>query len=82
MVKKALPVVIWNKGATIYFKKAYQYIKQDSFSNAEKFKVGIIRIVDSLPKNPMKYPPDKPHPENAACKTGAKGLLIPLSPVT
>ena len=56
---KRQPVVIWNTRASEQFRKAYAWIKQDSYANAEKVKLGIIKIVDSLPENPEKFPPDK-----------------------
>jgi len=59
MVKKVLPVVVWNKKASIHFKKAYEHIKEKSYLNAEKVKEGITKMVDSLPNNPAKHPPDK-----------------------
>jgi plasmid stabilization system protein ParE len=58
MVKKS-PAVIWNKRASIYFKKAYDYIKKESPRNAEKVRVGIIKIIDDLASHPEKYPLDK-----------------------
>jgi plasmid stabilization system protein ParE len=59
MVKKAKLVVIWNNSAAKYFKTAYQRIKEDSPVNAEKVRDGIVKIIDSLPAHPEKYPPDK-----------------------
>ena len=59
MVKKAMAVVVWNNKASIYFRKAYEYIKEESHANAEKVKAGITKIVDSLPDNPRKHPADK-----------------------
>ena len=59
MVKKSTPEIIWNKKASVYFRKAYDRIKEESPDNAEKVKDGITEIVDSLPDNPEKYPPDK-----------------------
>ena len=56
---KNIPVIIWNKKASIYFKKVYEKIKEDSLVNAEKVREGIVKIVDSLTKRPEKYPPDK-----------------------
>jgi hypothetical protein len=34
MVKKK-PIVVWNNKASLYFKKAYQYIKEESQANAD-----------------------------------------------
>jgi len=59
VVKKPRPVVIWNNQATIYFKRAYTRIKEESYVNAEKVRTGIAKIVDGLPGHPEKYPPDK-----------------------
>ena len=59
MVDKSKPVVVWNNRASIYFKKAYDRIKEDSYSNAEKVRSGIMKVIDSLVDHPEKYPPDK-----------------------
>lgn len=59
MVKKAEPVIVWNKWASIYFKKEYERVKAESYTNAEKVRTGIVRIADSLSVHPEKYPPDK-----------------------
>jgi plasmid stabilization system protein ParE len=37
----------------------YEYIKEDSFINAEKVKEGITKIVDNLLNHPEKHPIDK-----------------------
>jgi len=58
MVKKK-PEVVWSDKASRSLKKVYQYIKKDSYSNAEKVRSGIVKIVDSLPDNPEKFPRDK-----------------------
>ena len=59
MVEKAMPVVVWSNSASIYFRKAYEHIKEGSYLNAEKVKEAITKMVDNLPNNPTKYPPDK-----------------------
>ncbi len=59
MVKKNLPVVNWNNQAALSLKKAYDRILKESYSNAALVKNGIRELVDSLPENPEKYPPDK-----------------------
>jgi plasmid stabilization system protein ParE len=59
MVKKTKPVIVWNNKALIYFKKLYEYIKEESQVNAEKVRNGIVKMIDSLPKNPAKHPSDK-----------------------
>ncbi len=58
MVKKPRPVV-WNKRASVYFRNSYDRIREKSYSNAEKVREGITKIIDGLPNNPEKYPPDK-----------------------
>lgn len=55
MVKKPKPVIIWNNKALIYFNKAYERIKEESYSNAEKVKTGIVKAIDSLADRPEKY---------------------------
>jgi len=59
MVAKAKLVIVWNSKAAIYFRKVYEHIKEESYTNAEKVKDGIIKIVDNLANHPEKYPPDK-----------------------
>ena len=59
MVTEVRPMVLWNKRASIYFRNIFDRIKRDSYSNAEKVRDGIIKIIDTLPENPEKYPPDK-----------------------
>lgn len=59
MVKKEKPVVVWNIRASIYFRKAYEYIKDESYTNAEKVRNDIVKVIDNLPTNPGKYPLDK-----------------------
>lgn len=59
MVKKTLPIIIWNKRAVNNLQKAYEYIKEDSLVNAEKVRNAIIKMVESLPSNPEKHPLDK-----------------------
>lgn len=59
MVTPTRPLIVWNKRASTYFRKAYEKIKEESYANAEKVKEGIINIVDKLPNHPEKYPADK-----------------------
>ena len=53
MVKNP-PTIIWNRRASIYFRKAYEKIKEESPVNAEKVREGIVKIVDSLSIHPEK----------------------------
>ena len=64
MVGQDEPVVIWNKLASGYFRNTYQRIKQESYTNAEKVREGISKIIDGLPKHPQKFPPDKYKKDN------------------
>ena len=52
-------MVVWSNRASVYFKSAYERTKEESYKNAEMVKEGISKIVDGLPDNPEKYPPDK-----------------------
>jgi len=59
MVKKMKPVIVWDKLAYTSLQQAYNYIKEDSYRNAEKVREGILKIADSLVDHPEKHPPDK-----------------------
>ncbi len=59
MVEKTSPAIIWSKQVSLSFKKAYEQIKEESYTNAEKVREGVMKIIDDLPKHPEKYPPDK-----------------------
>lgn len=59
MVKKSRPVVSWDKSAYASLNAIFEYIKQDSPSNASKVRNGILKITRSLSDHPEKYPPDK-----------------------
>lgn len=57
-MKERLPV-IWSNIASTSFRRIYVFIKEKSPTNAEKVSREIIKAVDSLPRNPEKFPPDK-----------------------
>lgn len=59
MVKSNLPIVNWNKQASNRLRKIYDEIIQESYTNAEKVRSGIVALVDQLPAHPEKFPPDK-----------------------
>jgi plasmid stabilization system protein ParE len=59
MVRKGRPVVSWSKRAYAALQKIVEYIRQDSITNAEKVKEGILKITRGLPDHPAKHPPDK-----------------------
>lgn len=56
---KSSPEVIWSKKASQGLLSAYDHIKEDSVTNALKVRAAIVAIVDALPDNPEKFPPDK-----------------------
>jgi len=45
--------------AKLALKKAYEYIRNDSFQNAEKVKVKILQSIKELAHHPEIHPPDK-----------------------
>jgi plasmid stabilization system protein ParE len=51
--------IVWNKNASQYFKRAIQFIQIESPQNAEKVRMGIVKMIDDLSKNPEMHPPDK-----------------------
>ena len=57
MVSK--PTLIWDKSAYDALLVAYNYIKEDSISNAIHVLDEILKITRSLPDHPQKYPADK-----------------------
>jgi len=58
MVKSQL-VIVWNNRAKASFREAIKQIKKDSYSNGEKVKDVITKLVDELVDNPERYPLDK-----------------------
>jgi plasmid stabilization system protein ParE len=58
MVKKFRRVV-WDKPAYEALQKAYDHIKGDSITAAERMRDGILKIARSLSARPEKYPLDK-----------------------
>jgi addiction module RelE/StbE family toxin len=58
MVNPSLKVIIDNE-AKKQLREAYEYIKKDSFQNAEKVSSTIITTIRELAKNPEQHPPDK-----------------------
>jgi plasmid stabilization system protein ParE len=56
MVKRE--VVIEN-AAKLQWKKAYGYIRKQSYQNAEKVKSKILQSIKELSLNPEHHPPDK-----------------------
>jgi plasmid stabilization system protein ParE len=58
MVEKVYAIV-WDVKALMQFNEAYQYIRKDSYQNAQKVKHGIVETVKGLAKDPRRYQPDK-----------------------
>lgn len=58
MVEKVYSLV-WDTKALAQFNEAYQYIRKDSYQNAQKVKRGIVETVRGLTKDPRRYQPDK-----------------------
>ena len=58
MVNPVRKIVIDNE-AKIALREAYQFIKKDSFQNADKVRKGILKSIKQLIRYPTKYPPDK-----------------------
>lgn len=51
--------IIIDSEAKIALREAYEFIKKDSFQNAEKVRIGILKSIEELIKYPTKYPPDR-----------------------
>ena len=62
--EQKLPVVNWHNQASKAFRKAYNHILKDSYSNAELVKNCIREIIDPLPEHLEKYPPEKYRKDN------------------
>lgn len=56
--------VIWPARAEKQLNKAYEYILESSYQNAEKVKEAILVSTRKLAKHPEKYPPDKYRKDN------------------
>ena len=51
--------IVWDPEAKESFKKFLKHIRTDSLQAAEKMRADVLMIVESIPKNPHKFPPDK-----------------------
>jgi plasmid stabilization system protein ParE len=51
--------IVWDTPAKISFKKQIKYIARDSIQNAEQVRQDILSVIDLIPVNPEKFPPDK-----------------------
>lgn len=52
-------VTRWSRTAEIQLKKAFLYIRKDSYQNAIKVRHDIVTMSESLSVNPERFPPDK-----------------------
>lgn len=59
MVEEETLPIIWAPDAWKELQKAYHRIKEESPKNAIKVRDKILEIIDLLPENPIKYPPDR-----------------------
>lgn len=51
--------VIWSKSSIKKLRKIYDYIAEDSVSNAQKVTTTLVDLTLELTKNPIKHPLDK-----------------------
>ena len=51
--------IIWRRSATLYLKKAIDYISQDSVKNADVVAKAILSTIEKAARYPEHYPPDK-----------------------
>jgi plasmid stabilization system protein ParE len=51
--------IVWDESARLSLRKAYEYIKKDSLSNALKVRKEILDAIKQLPTYPKIHPPDK-----------------------
>ena len=58
-MKESRPVVSWDKPAYASLQKIFEYIRQDSLTNADKVRKEILKITSSLADHPERYSPDK-----------------------
>jgi len=52
-------VTRWSRIAESQLKKAFEYIRKDSYQNAIKVRQDIVAMSESLSVNPERFPPDK-----------------------
>lgn len=52
-------VIRWSRTAEIQLKRAFLYIRKDSYQNALKVRDDIVMMSESLSVNPERFPPDK-----------------------
>lgn len=57
-------VTIWSPGAKRSLKKAFEFIKQDSPQNADKFLAELLSTADQIAEHPEMFLPDKYKVEN------------------
>jgi plasmid stabilization system protein ParE len=52
-------VTRWSSTTEMQLKKAYLYIRKDSYQNALKVRYDIVAMSESIALNPERFPPDK-----------------------
>ncbi|MEK7225581.1 MAG: type II toxin-antitoxin system RelE/ParE family toxin [Bacteroidota bacterium] len=52
-------VVRWSRAAELQLKRAFLYIRKDSYQNAWKVRYDIVAMTESLSINPERFPADK-----------------------
>jgi plasmid stabilization system protein ParE len=52
-------VTRWSRSAELQLKKAFQYIKKESFQNAVKVRNDIVAMSEAVALNPERFAPDK-----------------------
>src|SRR5690606_22227515 len=51
--------VVWDAPAKLSFKKQVMRIAEDSIQNADRVRLDILSIVERIPENQGKFPPDR-----------------------
>lgn len=57
--------IVWNKRPVKFFLSALTWISKDSVKQAERIEREIVEIIESLVKDPEKFPPDKFKKDNS-----------------
>jgi plasmid stabilization system protein ParE len=52
-------VTRWSRASELQLKKAFEYIRKDSYQNALKVRNDIVALSEALVLNPERFPPDK-----------------------
>jgi len=52
-------IISWDTQARTSFKKQIKRIAKDSIQSAEKVRIDLLELIDQIPDNPEKFPPDR-----------------------